>query len=797
MKSYQSLIILSTAVILMALTIASCSDLPALKGDDKIFARQLDDIDKTIQEYGIATMSAPIFVKADSETFKFNLDRAETEYFEEAKDGRQASVDLNELTSTVIQAAISKEKNIDLIKKQKEDEDYYYDKKQQYLAQKKITDQVQQDMVNNARDEYIRSVTDAQLESDKAKRDTLIDDADSRYKSRLSNLSLNEPSFPAQATSSKSSSASGVEKLDTKLPFEENFTDYLSLRPQKAKNTISNREAITVAAGDKTTQDIFKVLGNPSGVNSASTNEVVWGVSMVSIIPGRITRKNFAAELRVKASIELKEVDDNQLKKILDKITSRNSFKEIDSQDQILLKMTENYISSKNIKIFDKKIKEILEKNKSVDKEQEYNDLPQDFKGGIIEDGKDGFYICEDHERCRFKLLSDTGEDIAVAAVSPMTQSQTIDLNSSIRDQKIFSLSVAAALNSTGNNSSGNLFSEYAKRLEKDSSSATQQNLVTGYSRGSLFGYQVGPSFQALERPDKNSSDAGYILQRQTFPILVMFEISNIYKNPKFYLIKKKDSDQSEIALLGSNINLQQDYSWTPIRRFAAWFWRPTVTDSARAMSAIATMTSEISSYKASSYVARKVAAVKEIVGQSKISLPISLENGLIPKIERSFPVVLKALNDKESVSVLYVGSELGAVDGKTCKVEIPKSGVVISSINNIASGLETSLTLTKEISDTSIVISCITSDKKYRVLSSAIDVLPKEKVDKIVGIESTKVTPTIKITTVNTSTGSEKQIILDSTENDKIRNAVDILKIDSESKKPIIIPKETQELKN
>jgi hypothetical protein len=113
-----------------------------------------------------------------------------------------------------------------------------------------------------------------------------------------------------------------------------------------------------------------------------------------------------------------------------------------------------------------------------------------------------------------------------VAAVSPMTDADVLDLSGSVRVQRAFALSAALALSYAGLNGQAAIFNQWAKRLETDVQTRGASTAISTYSHsGGSFGFQIGPRLRAIEQAGgKSESDrrAAAILERQTFPVLIV-----------------------------------------------------------------------------------------------------------------------------------------------------------------------------------------------------------------------------------------------------------------------------------
>lgn len=142
-----------------------------------------------------------------------------------------------------------------------------------------------------------------------------------------------------------------------------------------------------------------------------------------------------------------------------------------------------------------------------------------------------------------------------VAAISPLTQSQNLDLRSSIREQIALALKISAALKGLGAAGQAAFFSDYVNRLEQDAASRTTLNTIVARSHaGGKFGYRISPSFRALQTPGSKDPSAGMVLEPQTFPVLIVFGIDT--------------SDKTNLSIPKNGhvqLHLSQTLQWMPV----------------------------------------------------------------------------------------------------------------------------------------------------------------------------------------------------------------------------------------
>lgn len=245
------------------------------------------------------------------------------------------------------------------------------------------------------------------------------------------------------------------------------FTGYQGLLQDIATSQPS-RAAVITAAGDHMTQQILDFLSNPVEATQFAGKHIYFGVMMVACQPGDITYRGYRADVSVRVSL--------------------GRLVEQGFQKSTAPKTTINI---------------------------------QGGSGGAAAGGSSGLGFFGSYEEIpRVTPL--------IAAVSPMTEVQTLDLRASVRLQKAYALRVAAALSGMGAEVQGELFRDWVRRLERDVSTRSNLNAVTSYSiSGGSFGYQIAPRLQAMANPAADEAKPDLVLQPITFPVLIIIGIDD------------------------------------------------------------------------------------------------------------------------------------------------------------------------------------------------------------------------------------------------------------------------------
>lgn len=133
-------------------------------------------------------------------------------------------------------------------------------------------------------------------------------------------------------------------------------------------------------------------------------------------------------------------------------------------------------------------------------------------------------------------IRSNTNEDFPVAAtiISPLIDSEVLDLSSSSRYQNEFALAMSFALRYAGLAGQASAFEQFVKNQQFDVRTRTAQVAVNAFSGvDGKFGFQVGPRLTALGDPSNKNGKPSQTLERQSFPALIILRLGDGDLGPK------------------------------------------------------------------------------------------------------------------------------------------------------------------------------------------------------------------------------------------------------------------------
>lgn len=522
--------------------------------------KAVDRLAQIHEEYGSVTLSPPILIPpgGDGGYFKFDLsnDMSPKKYFDDAKNEYQGAAAVSNSSADVSSVGLSLQANLDQLAIGKELWSQYFTQKNDYLRQKAAYES-SQTAVNNIKLEAARIKLKAALEEAKKKssdadRVAALEAAYAQFAQDIP-----QPAAPGDAPKTPEFGDPRLPEVDKSLsavPKEaQKFLQALELSKQLellgsdggAKTTNRDRTAIVTAAGDKTVEGIFRVLGQVDEVKQFTDKVTMYGVAMVSVQPGWRTKQGFEANLTVLSKLSYQK--------------ARKSVSEINPPVAISPK--------------------------------DANQPEEKYTASS----------CDQLENVAIP---------AAAAVSPMTDIQNLDSANSQRKAIERARNISLALSLFGSKVGAGAFSDYVQKMESDIRTRTPMIPVAAYSNGGIFGYRIGPSIAALTQPGNPDSTSGELLQKQSFPVLLVIGLDKSNLRP----IRLYNGEICEPAL-----SFDQTPAWVPLNTQAASHrLKETELVSLRQVIESSTNTNKCSNLDTLTNFEKKLAAIQAQINEAK-----------------------------------------------------------------------------------------------------------------------------------------------------------------------------------
>jgi hypothetical protein len=481
----------------------------------------LDEMSNKEAEYGTMAISSPV-LSPPSPDFAFNLTADQDQFFKDAQSSIQGSASV--FQQSVLSSGVGVNATFNPASGAA-----YLAQLQQY--QRAVTNDNNAQAITNlqvslnnsaAYADYQADIKAAYAETDPATRAQDIATAKQKLAASLqAPQTVTPPAFPTAPSATVTGSVAG-RPTDVLSQFANggNFAGFQGLSSSPATLSVSDRTAILTAAGDNATKAIFQLLGDPALVDQFKDKRILFGVVTVSVEPGWRTQKDFAADVSASLCCEYKPARPSVIEEYI--------------KDPRAPKQLRQWI------------REWYKSNQSPSNEH-CLDLPSQFKLDP-----------------QYASVPFYGFGPHVAVVSPLTGTQTLDLASSDRRERDVSVSldIAAQLAALGLGGESQSFLKYAQSLQQDVATLSPDVVVNSYSSGSTFGFQVGPQLRAVEQAQERASGPAEVLDRQSFPALVIFGLESDGLYPRvIWNDEKKRYDLYEPRLVMQSMN-----RWVPAR---------------------------------------------------------------------------------------------------------------------------------------------------------------------------------------------------------------------------------------
>jgi hypothetical protein len=489
--------------------------------------RTMDQMASAESEYGTMGISSPVLALPNS-NFAFNLTADADQFFKDAQSSRQGSV--AEFQQSALSVGVGVNATFNPAAGAA-----YVAQLQQY--QEAVANNHSAEALTNLKNglqnsaawtQYQSDVQAANALSNPAAKDSAIATAQSKLASTLVGAKPTTlPAFPSAATQPAAPTNLVSRPTDLLQQFASggNFAGFQGLSANPAKLGVTDRTALLTAGGDNATKAIFQLFGNPGLGAEFRDKKVLFGAVTVSVQPGWRTQKGFAAD-----------------------ITMNVSYKWESARPSVL----DQYINDPRVP---KRLRDRLRKQRDSVVVVKSLQLPP--LANI-----DDFQVPLDDE-IGAPLL---GIAPHVAVVSPLTDTQTLDLQASDRKERdvALSLAIAAQLATAGATGQAQAFLKYAQSLQQDFATISPDVVVNAYSVGSVFGFQVGPRLRAVGAAAAGKfSGPAQVLDRQSFPALVIIGI----EQAGFFPQVRWNDETGSYELYEPTLSFNSVNRWVPARK--------------------------------------------------------------------------------------------------------------------------------------------------------------------------------------------------------------------------------------
>ena len=551
---------------LVCALVASC--VPPLPRNVQSLGTVMDAVADREAEFGTMAVSAPI-LSDPGDAFEFSLREGPEDFYADAKNNIQgtASEFQQEMSSFGLQASVSY--NPTLVAA-------YSAQLQQYLAalNKPAQSPSTKPTVADALNQYLTtSLDNASQQADPNAKLQLIQNAINTYAAMEvpSQSTPSKPSSPVFPTASIPTTApSNLSPTTSPSNFANSQADQLFAAFQQLSNvqrspTVTDRTALITAAGDAAVKAMFQIMGNPGIAAKFNDKRILFGVSTVSVNPGWRTSKNYAANVAITVQYKWEPARPAIMSEFI-----KNPQTPVDLRIRLALDqelpLPDDHAAMEEIFRCDPNLKLEANIHGTIDAIRFWNANIEEFQTAIDRPTVVKNLILPKIPRA-YTYEPNSRQKPVVAAVSPLTDVQTLDLSSSFRQQEQIAVNLAFALQMAGLNAQANVLMGYARSLEQDFNTVTPDVVANSYSTGETFGFQVGPQLRAIETAKAGKySGPGVVLERQSFPALIVYGFDGAEITPRIMV----DGSSRKYVLMEPQLELTSEHNWVPLNQYWA-----------------------------------------------------------------------------------------------------------------------------------------------------------------------------------------------------------------------------------
>ncbi len=162
-----------------------------------------------------------------------------------------------------------------------------------------------------------------------------------------------------------------------------------------------------------------------------------------------------------------------------------------------------------------------------------------------------------------YNKVTATMQPPLVAGISPLMESQVLDLKDSYGRQDQVAIALAVALRKGGMKGSAQLFDRFMRQQTKTAATNSALPVVNTFSAsGGLFGFQVGPRLRALNDPAARKGGSANVLDRQSFPAVLIVGFDRADLSP----VICRDYD-GKFYVFEPELSVKQSSRWNPLDR--------------------------------------------------------------------------------------------------------------------------------------------------------------------------------------------------------------------------------------
>ncbi len=303
------------------------------------------------------------------------------------------------------------------------------------------------------------------------------------------------------------------------------------------------------AADTSQVKNILTLMGRPEAALQYKDRKLLYGVTTVSVNPGWRSKEGYVAHIDAQATMTYRKASREMISKII-------RWKQLPIEvRKVIAQANWQHLTAEERKVFGPfDLKTQHPATVPAECNSYFPPLPDQVDNSDGSPNPDGIYD------------EDMNTRIAINVVTPLMDTQNLALGSSSAHQIELAMQISSLLG-TANAGSASYFADWAKLNRRDTVTMSTLAVANAYSLGdSLFGFEVGNRLRGMANPEADDGKAGMVLERQTFPALLMLGMLEDQAGPK--LVRNR---QNEPEVWMPELDISYNTRWS--RHTRGWLW--------------------------------------------------------------------------------------------------------------------------------------------------------------------------------------------------------------------------------
>ncbi len=545
----------------------------------RMLAKQVDEIAREHEEWGSVSMSAPIIVKPDTTNFSAELNYPGTDFFTNAKADVEGSAAARNATRTITSTGLSVavdptrlEAGLTALRNARTEQALFEAESARKAQARQLKDSA-------ASLDYTTKLKTASMLPTEAERNAAIAAADRSYADALlaNGTTVTAPTIPVAATDATNSPAVPGKGTLAAPPSELSAalgtlgTGLPTFGYSSSTLTRSDRSALIEAAGNRAVQGLFNALGKPAEASKFEGKRIVMAIATVAVNPGWRTQRDFSGQLNARIGFTWR-IARPEIQAIYappaPPTAAASEGKEPSYKDGAALNSTSVDLTLGLPVLAAPEFETEITAGQAKSGSQGGGGPPgssPSAPGGLATGGKTPTVRGNRCDTNPWGPGDRLEESPIVAAVSPLMETQALDLEDQYQKQNATAFYLAAALRYYGADAKGEVFRQFLRERDKVAKTRSANAVANSFSAsGGVFGFQVGPRLKALADAASRIGGSANVLERQSFPVLIIIGIDENDLAPAW---GRLNGDKCKPVLMEPVLTIHQSPQWLPIKR--------------------------------------------------------------------------------------------------------------------------------------------------------------------------------------------------------------------------------------